>query len=312
MNPTKLQGVVTPIGSPLTDGDRVDEAGLRRLTRYLVDAGVNGILANGSMGGFAFLTDEEQIRAISIIVDEVAGTIPVMGGLGETGTSRAIRKAKQIAREGVSYLSVLPPFYFLAAQQHLLAYFSEIASAVDLPIFLYDNPVLTKNPIHPETVAELRRRIPSIIGIKESNQDCANLQAILSLMSDDEEFSTLTGSESLILVGLQMGCSGFVGGLHNICPDLAVALYQAFCEGKLEAARSIQQDLIEVNQIFQYGNIWGGFDEALRYLGIAERATGAPYIWDLTEEECCKVHDLLDRFVKPVQASPPRPKRSRP
>ncbi|PYV22759.1 MAG: hypothetical protein DMG24_15780, partial [Acidobacteria bacterium] len=54
----KFRGVIPPIGTPLTDGDRVDETALRRLTRYLVNAGVHGILANGTMSGFAFLTDE--------------------------------------------------------------------------------------------------------------------------------------------------------------------------------------------------------------------------------------------------------------
>src|SRR5713226_1209448 len=108
----KLTGVVPPIGTPVTNQDRVDEAGLRRLARYLVDAGVAGILANGTMGGFAFLTDEEQLRAISIIVDEVNGAVPVIGGVGETSTSRAVRKAKQIQQHGVTYLSVLSPFYF--------------------------------------------------------------------------------------------------------------------------------------------------------------------------------------------------------
>src|SRR5713226_116234 len=95
----KLTGVVPPIGTPVTNQDRVDEAGLRRLSRYLLDAGVNGILANGTMGGFAFLTDEEQIRAISCVVSEVNGAVPVMGGIGETSTSRAVRKAKAIRSE---------------------------------------------------------------------------------------------------------------------------------------------------------------------------------------------------------------------
>jgi 4-hydroxy-tetrahydrodipicolinate synthase len=227
----------------------------------------------------------------------------VLGGVGETSTSRAIRKAKQIRDCGVTYLSILPPYYFYATQPHLIAYFSEIASAVDLPIFLYDNPVMTKNPIHPESVAELRRRIPKIIGIKESNQDCVNLQNLLELTRGDEEFSVLTGSEFLIVVALQMGCSGFVGGLHNLCPHLAVALYQAFREGKLEEARERQRDLIQAWQLFQYGSIWGAFDEALRYLKIAERATGAPYISKLTPDETNKVHQILDRSVIPYLGS---------
>ena len=299
MKNKKLKGVVPPIATPVGDGDRVDEAGLRRLVRYLLDAGVNGILANGTMGGFAFLTDEQQLRAVSIIVEEVNGAVPIIGGVGETSTSRAVSKARQIQQYGISYLSLLPPFYFFATQEHLIAYFSEIASAVDLPIYLYDNPIMTKNRIQPETVAELRQRVPNIVGVKESNQDCVNLLALLDLMRNDEEFSIFTGSEFLIVVGLQMGCSGFVGGLHNLCPHLAVALYQSFCEGDLESARQLQRDLSAAWQVFQYGNIWGGLDESLRYLGIAERATGAPYVSTVTAEEAEKVHRILDRFAKP-------------
>lgn len=302
----KLSGVVPPIGTPVNDHDQVDERSLRRLVRYLVDAGVNGILANGTMGGFAFLTDEEQIRAVSIVVSEVDGAVPVMGGIGETSTSRAIRKARQVAAEGVDHLTALPPFYFFATQEHLYAYFSEIAAAVDLPIFLYDNPVMTKNSIHPETVARLRESVPNIIGIKESNQDCLNLQRLLDLNRRDD-FSVLTGSEFLIVVGLQMGCDGFIGGLHNICPHMAVALYQAYREGDLERARALQRDLEATWQLFKFGNIWGAFDEALRHLGIAECATGAPYRSKLGAEDAREVRAIVDQYVKPYLMASARP-----
>jgi dihydrodipicolinate synthase/N-acetylneuraminate lyase len=298
---SKLAGVVPPIGTPVSEQDRVDEPGLRRLTRYLVDAGVNAILANGTMGGFAFLTDEEQIRAVSVVVSEVNGAIPVMGGIGETSTSRAIRKAKQIAQEGVTHLTILPPYYFFATQENLFAFFSEVAAAVDLPIFLYDNPVLTKNSIHPETVARLRQEIPHLIGIKESNQDCTNLQKLIELNGGDD-FSILTGSEFLIVVGLQMGCDGFVGGLHNICPHIAVALYEAYRRGDLDRARNLQRDLAATWELFRYGNIWGAFDEALSYLGIADRATGAPYVSKLVPEDAAKVRAIIDQYVKPYCA----------
>src|SRR6267142_551929 len=92
----RLAGVLPPIGTPVSREERVDEPGLRRLTRYIVDAGVDAILANGTMGGFAFLTDEEQVRAVSIVVAEVNGAIPVMGGVGETSTTRAIEKPSRL------------------------------------------------------------------------------------------------------------------------------------------------------------------------------------------------------------------------
>lgn len=294
----KLTGVIPPIGTPLCNNDQVDESSLRRLTRYLLDARVNAIYANGTMGGFAFITDSEQLRAISTVVSEVSGSVPVLGGLGETSTSRAVRKVREIAKEGVTHISVLPPFYFLATQDNLYAYFSEVAAAVDLPILLYDNPALTKNHIHPETVARLRENVPNIVGIKESNGDCVNLQRLITL-NKSENFSILTGSEFLIVVGMQMGCDGFVGGSHNLVPHLAVALYQAYMSGDLPQARRLQLDLIEAWQIFRCGNIWGAFDEALRHLGIAQRATGAPYISDLTPEETLRVTSIIDRYTKP-------------
>jgi len=295
----KLRGVIPPVGTPLLDGDTVDVAGLRRLNRYLLGAGVNAIFSNGSMSGFAFLSDDEQVRSVATTVEEVNRKVPVMGGVGDTSTSRAVKMAKRIAAEGVDYLSVLPPYYFMATQDHLIAFFSEVAAAVDIPIFLYDNPVLTKNPIHPETIAKLHATIPHIRGIKISNSDYANLQTVLQLVKHDPEFSVVTGHEFLILVGLQMGCDGCVGGVHNLCPQIAVGLYKAFLEGDIARAAQLQQDLIGTWQVFRHGSIWGAFDEALRYLGICERATGAPYITALSEESRREVRAIMDRFVGP-------------
>lgn len=295
----KLHGVIPPIATPLTDGDRVDEAGLRKLNRYLLDAGVNAIFSNGSMGGFAFLEDDEQVRSVGITVSEVNRQVPVMGGVGETSTSRAVKLAKRIAAQGVDYLSILPPFYYLANQDHLIAYFSEIAAAVDTPVVVYENPVLTKNSIQPETIARLHSAIPHLKGVKISNADQAYVQTVLTLMKEAPDFSVVTGHEFLLLIGLQLGCAGYVGGVHNLCPHMAVALYRAFQSGDIALAAKLQQDLIATWQVFKYGSIWGGFDEALRYLGICQRATGYPYVSSVSEEDRRAVHAIVDAQIRP-------------
>lgn len=297
----RLEGIIPPIGTPLTSEDQIDVPGLQRLATYLVEAGVDGILANGTMGGFACLSNDQQLRSIATTAAAVNRRIPVIGGLGETSTQRATTMARRIAAEGVDALSLLPPFYYHATQEHLLAYFLDIADAVDLPLFLYDNPALTKNHIHPDTVAKLRNRIPHLKGIKVSNQDLANLQTLIELMREDPGFTILTGSEFLIVVALQMGCHGSVGGLHNICPHIAVELYQAFRAGDLETARLRQRTLIETWQIFKYGAIWGAFDEALRWLGICQRATAAPYITLLSKDEQLAVRNILEKHVGPYR-----------
>ena len=87
--------------------------------------------------------------------------------------------------------------------------------------------------------------------------------------------------------------------MHNICPHLAVALYDAFRAGDIETANKLQRDLVETWKIFRYGHVWGAFDEALRYLGIANRATGAPYISSVSPEEAVKIRKILDHYVRP-------------
>lgn len=300
MKSSKLFGVIPPVGTPLTPEGNVDVSGLRRLAGYMLDAGCHGLFANGSMSGFAFLTDKEQLRAIETVVDVAGGKVPVMAGIGEMSTVRAIQRVKDISALGVSHLTLLSPIFYLAQQEHLLRYFFDIAAATDLPVVLYDNPVLTKNPIAPETIAELRQKVPNFVGVKESNQDCINLQRLLDLMKNDEGFSVLTGSELLIVVGLQMGVDGCVGGIHNICPQVAVDLYEAFVRGDIAAAQQHQRILTEVSNIFKYGNVWGGYEEALRYLGICNHAAGEPYITALTDEEKQQVRAILKQYLVPV------------
>jgi len=222
------------------------------------------------MGGFAWLSDDEQIRAIEIIISEVNGAIPVVGGLGECGSARAVAKARAIARAGVSHLSMLPPFYYFASQEQIIAYFSDVASASDIPVVLYDNPVMTKNKIQPKTVAALVRRIPHLVGMKESDSDMVQLQELVHICRDYPYFAILTGHEWFFHQALHMGCAGGVGGLYNLCPQIAVALYEAFQAQNHVLATWLQRDLIDTWQIFTCGAIWGGFDEALRHLGLCE------------------------------------------
>ena len=294
-----LHGVVPALGTPLTPEERVDVPGLRRLINYVLGAGAHGLLSNGSMGGFACLPETEQLRSIATAVEEVGGRVPVIGGLGETGTVRAIAHARAIVGQGVDAISVLPPFYFSATQEQLFGYFSDVAAAVDVPVFLYDNPGTTKHHLHPETIARLAESIPHLAGIKVSNPDCVNLQNLLALVGNRRGFSVLTGSEHLAVVHLSMGCHGIVGGLYNICPHLAAALYRRFSQADMTSARYLQQEIVAAWQIFRKGNIWGAFDEALRYLKICERATPAPYTCALDEADREFVHQTIDAHVRP-------------
>ncbi|MDQ3667934.1 MAG: dihydrodipicolinate synthase family protein [Acidobacteriota bacterium] len=288
----KLRGIIPPIGTPLTSDERVDEAGLRRLVRYLIGAGVHGVFANGTMGCFALLTDREQQRAIEIVVDEVRGRIPVVAGVSDTGTKRVIEKLREIQRLGIDYLTALPPYYFTLSQKSATSFFREIAQAAEKPLLIYNNPYLTKFNLSIEAIVNLGHE-PNIVGLKETNQDCNRWVQLIEALRGLEDFSVLLGTELLIPQGLMMGADGAIGGAHNMSPQVAVELYQAVQARDYDLAYELSGRLAKVCKVFDYGEIWGGFEAALQVLGICEKTVCAPYC-SATDEDRERVREILE------------------
>ncbi|HXK60710.1 MAG TPA: dihydrodipicolinate synthase family protein [Acidobacteriota bacterium] len=271
----RLGGVIVPIGTPVDENEQIDEQGLRRLVRHLIGAGVHAILANGSMGGFAHLEDREQLRSVEIILDETGGRVPVIANVGENGTRRVLRMARQFEKLGPDYLAVLPPFYFLMNQHELLGFYRDVLDGVQTPTFIYNNPATTKLDVEFETICELAQH-PNAAGVKDSKQDCEKWLKMIRHFRGTN-FSVCIGTEFLVAPALAMGCDGVIAGLHNVCPQIAVELYNSVCEGDLLRAARLQQHLIDLFSIFRVDGIWGGFEVALRHLGICQKMTVKPF-----------------------------------
>jgi 4-hydroxy-tetrahydrodipicolinate synthase len=287
----KLRGIIPPIGTPLTSDERVDTAAMRRLVRYLLDAGVDALFVNGTMGIFPLLTDAEQFVAIETVVDEVNGRVPVIAGVSDTGTKRVIEKAQRVEALGVEYVAAVPPFYFMLTQESCVRFYRDVAQATAKPLFLYNNLTFTKFNLSLDAIASLADE-PNIVGIKESNSDCGRWTQLTNTVGRHETFSVLIGTELLPHVALMLGADGIVGGSHNIGADIAVKLYRAVKGNNFVVAAELAERLRKLNKIFEYGEIWGAFEVALNYLGIAEKATARPYT-SVTQEERKQIEMIL-------------------
>lgn len=290
-----LKGIVVPIGTPVDREERVDEADLRKLLRYLLTSDIHGILANGSMGGFAHLEDREQMRALEIILDEVGGRIPVAANVGENGTRRVLRRAREFESLNPDYLSILPPFYFLMTQEQLKHFYEEVVNGVQTPSFLYNNPYTTKSNLEIDTILALSEH-PNVVGIKDSKQDFEKWMRLVRHFRNSD-FSVLVGTESLVSASLIAGCDGVIAGLHNLCPQLAVRLYDAVQAGDGELAASLQDELNELFAIFQNGNVWGAFEVGLQHLGLAEKVTVSPFRPIVDRRQRGRIVEILDRHI---------------
>lgn len=151
-----LEGVVVPLLTPFTmDSDEVDEGALRRLVDKLIDAGVQGVIANASTSEVFHLTDAERRREAEIVIEQAAKRVPVFVGAGAPGTKLAIEWARHAQSLGADGLLIVPPYYEALSVPQIRRYYAEISSAVDLPIMLYNNPFVSQVLLGPEDLRSI-------------------------------------------------------------------------------------------------------------------------------------------------------------
>lgn len=300
MRLTELRGVIPPIATPFDETGELDLASLRKLTNHLIEGGVQGIFCLGSTGECAALTDEERERIVRTVVEETAGRVPVVAGITETSTKRAILMGRLVVEAGAQGVVVAPPYYHMNSQHELLGHYRALAAALPVPIIAYNVPVLVKTPLEPATVETLARE-GTIMALKDSGGNSNILREYILRTKDIPGFTVLTGMEFLVDTAMQMGCHGSVPGIGNVAPREYVELYNLCLQGEYGRAREVQERLIKLFNICYQGSsrlsgsasALSGFKSALRWLGIIKTAQMAPPLGTLNEEEEAKVRQVL-------------------
>ncbi len=260
----KPQGIITPILTPLTAEEKLNEQELRSQINRLIDAGVSGIFALGTNGEFYAFSKEEKIEIIKVTVDEVKGRVPVYVGTGCITTQETVELSKIAKELGADVLSVISPYFSGISQDDLYRHFSSVAEAVDLPILLYNIPARTGNNIDYTTVKKLAK-YENIIGIKDSSGNFDN--TLKYIENTDPRLSVLAGSDSLILWTLLAGGTGAISGCSNVFPELMVSIYQLWSEGKIAEANEAQKKIRPFRNVMQMGNPNSVVKRAVNLLG---------------------------------------------
>ena len=246
----RLKGIFPPIATPLTESEEFDEQGMRNLVQYLLGQGVHGLFVLGSTGEFAAFTSAERRRIIEVVVDEAAGRVPILANATEVGTKKTIETAKRVAALGADAMVLMVPFYFRHRTPEVLLHFREVSSAVDLPIFMYNNPGSTKFNITPDIVAELSEG-ERFVGIKDSSRDFSQFQDLLRNFKGSKDFKVFQGEEDDLAGSILMGASGAVLTLANVLPKLCVDIYESGIKGDIEGAFSSHSLLMRAFKAFQ-------------------------------------------------------------
>lgn len=259
------RGIVLPLLTPFLPNGSIDESRLRWLTRRMIAAGVHGIFPGGSTGEFWALNDEERSLIIQIVVDEVAGKVPVYAGVGSIATRQVIRMAQRAEEYGADALVVVTPFYINPSQDELFNHYAAIAKNTALPIFPYNNPSRTGNVnLEPATMARLAG-LENMVGIKDSSGNMAQTADYISLCRSD--FAVFQGRDDLIFPSLVMGAVGAVAAEGNVVPEMCVELYDRFIGNDWERAKAIQVKLAMLRRALSWGSYPASLKAAMAMIG---------------------------------------------
>ncbi len=234
-----FHGLLTALVTPFRDG-ALDEAAFRQLVRRQVDGGVDGLVPCGTTGEAPTLSSADQARVIAWTVEEAAGRVPVLAGIGSNDTSKAIAAAKQAAELGAQGVLATAPYYNKPTQEGLYRHFRAIADATPLEVCLYDVPGRTGVRILPPTVERLAP-VANITAVKDATADLANTTDLLRRCGD--QLTLLSGDDFTTLAFIAVGGSGCISVASNIVPARMKALVAAARSGDLATARTEQAAL---------------------------------------------------------------------
>ncbi|MEZ6064711.1 MAG: 4-hydroxy-tetrahydrodipicolinate synthase [Planctomycetaceae bacterium] len=224
-------GLTVALITPLRDGV-VDEAALRKLVDFQVEAGTECVSPCGTTGESPTLSHDEHERVISIVCEQAAGRVKVMAGTGSNSTAEAIRLTKKAKEAGADGSLQVAPYYNKPMQEGFIAHFEAIAAAVDIPIVLYNIPGRTAKNMEPDTICKLGE-VPNIVAVKESTGSMDQASQILN----GSELTVLSGDDSLTLPLMSLGGSGAVSVVGNIVPGDVRAMIAAFRAGNISEAQ---------------------------------------------------------------------------
>jgi len=226
-------GTYTAIVTPFLNG-QLDEGALERIIKLQIKGGVDGIVPVGTTGESPTVDMAEHIRIIELSVKFSAGKLKVLAGTGGNATNEAIFLTQAAEKAGADGSLQVAPYYNKPTQEGLFQHFRAISRATKLPIVLYSIPGRCGVEISIDTVKRLAREYKNIVGIKEAGGSCDRVSQLRAALG--ENFTILSGDDSLTLPFMSVGAHGVVSVASNVIPKEVAQMVKLFASGKATAA----------------------------------------------------------------------------
>ena len=234
-----FHGAIVATVTPFRNG-KLDRSALKKLVKFQIDSGTDGIVPCGTTGESATLSFDEHERVIDTVLQAVDGRVPVIAGTGSNNTKEAVALTRYAKRAGASAALVITPYYNKPTQDGLCRHFRAVAESVSIPIILYNVPGRTGVNMTAHTVAQLAE-VPNIVGVKEAS---GNLNQVCDIIRmTPRKFCVLSGDDALFFPMMALGAKGVISVTSNVAPGLMAELYDTYVIGEISRARDIHYQL---------------------------------------------------------------------
>jgi 4-hydroxy-tetrahydrodipicolinate synthase len=295
----RFPGIVPAAITPFTDADEVDVAALRGNLEALLDGGVRGVVATGTMGEAGQLSDDERRVVVETCVAVVGGGgrgLPVIVGVSAGSTAAAVRNAAAAREAGADAVMCLPPLHYPGTHAELVAFYSAVDEAAgDLPIMLYNNPAASGVELAPAEIAAIAGDVPGVVAVKECSGDARRIAAL----RNDSDLEVLVGGDDWALEGFAAGATGWVSGVANVAPRECVELQRLVEAGSLAEARVLYTRLLPLARLDMTPHLVQYFKGAMDAVGLRGGVSRGPRL-PLDDAQ----RALLDAAVSALRPEP--------
>jgi len=290
----KFKGIIPPLITCFTEDGKINERAQREFVRFQSKY-VDGFYPCGTYGSGPLMTTDERKKVAKIVVEE-KGPCTVIVHIGAINTAQSVDLAQHAESIGADAVGAIPPFYYRYTKDQLLDHFRAIIKSVDIPVFLYNNPGLSGNPITPDMLAMLADE--GLSGVKDSAFDLVNFYMYL-LKVNKPDFKFIVGTEAIAAPALDAGAVGVISGLANVFPEFMASFYSTWKNQDPKKTGEHQLKVIKARAILKYGPTLTMSYAVLRMRGMNPGYPRKPYqeippdLYERAEKEL-KEMGLLD------------------
>ena len=272
-NPFSGSGVA--LVTPFKEDKSIDFTAVRKLVQLQILGGTDFLVVQGTTGESPTLSQEEKLKLLETVIDENAGKLKIVYGIGGNNTILVGETLKQLKIEGVDGILSVSPYYNKPTQKGIIEHFKYISSCTELPIILYNVPGRTGSNILAETTLTLAE-IPNIVAIKEASGNMDQIMEIIRLRKPN--FGVISGDDAITMPLIAAGADGVISVVANALPEKFSRMVHAAMNGDLDSARKEHYDLLAITRMFFEEGNPGGVKVALAHRKIMNEFMRLPLI----------------------------------